>query len=383
MRIGKIIKGFLFLSLILLPCTCVLLVDAQGQGLEQTNVFVSGTEGYHTFRIPAVIATQKGTLLAFCEGRKDSRSDTGNIDLVLRRSTDNGETWGPLQIVADDGPNTIGNPCPVVDRDTGTIWLPLTRNLGEDSEGEISAGKSKGTREVWITKSTDDGKTWAKPIEITCDTKAPNWTWYATGPGNGIQLQSGRLLIPCDHRIAVADRYRSHVIYSDDHGKTWRLGGDIREHVNECAAVELADGSIMMNMRSYKREKCRAEAISRDGGITWTEARSNPTLIEPVCQASFIRYTLAEKHGKNRILFSNPASSKRDTMTVRLSYDEAKTWPVSKVLHPGPSAYSSLVVLPDMSIGCLYERGDEHPYETIAFARFTLGWLTNGRDKLN
>ncbi len=382
MRIHTATRGLMSFVFVLFLCTYVSVVQAQEEGLEHVDVFVSGTEGYHTFRIPAVIATQEGTLLAFCEGRKGGRSDTGNIDLVLRRSTDNGETWGPLQIVADDGPNTIGNPCPVVDRDTGTIWLPLTRNLGEDSEHEISSLTSKGSREVWITRSTDDGKTWAKPVEITCDTKAPNWTWYATGPGNGIQLQTGRLLIPCDHKIAMSDRYRSHVIYSDDHGETWRLGGDIRESVNECAAVELEDGTVMMNMRSYKREKCRAEAVSHDGGITWSEAKSNPTLIEPVCQGSFIRYTLADKHDKNRLLFSNPASTKRDTMTVRLSYDEAETWPISKVLHAGPSAYSSLVVLPDMRIGCLYERGEEHPYETITFARFTLGWLTDREDEL-
>ncbi len=356
--------------------------NAAEQGLTQSDIFISGEEGYHTFRIPAIIATSKGTLLAFCEGRRGGRGDTGNIDIVLKRSFDNGKTWGPMQLVADDGDNVIGNPCPVVDRDTGTIWLPLTWNLGEDVERDIMAGTSKLSREVRMSKSTDDGATWSEPVDITATTKAPNWTWYATGPGNGIQLKSGRLLIPCDHSVAVSKAYRSHVIYSDDHGDTWRLGGDIRESVNECQAVELADGSILMNCRNYEGINRRAVATSEDGGISWSAAKYDRHLIEPVCQASFIRYTLAADDQKNRVLFSNPASDKRFKMTVRMSYDEGKSWPVAKLLHEGPSAYSSLVVLPDKSIGCFYERGDEHAYEKITFARFSLDWLSDGKDKI-
>src|SRR5687767_712655 len=134
------------------------------------DVFTSAQDGYHTYRIPALLLTPKGTLLAFAEGRKTSRSDTGHIDLVLKRSTDNGRTWSALQIIAADPPNTIGNPCPVVDRDTGTIWLPLTRNFGQDSERTINEGKSKGPRTVLITSSTDDGLTWTKLLDITSTT---------------------------------------------------------------------------------------------------------------------------------------------------------------------------------------------------------------------
>ncbi|MBI3466077.1 MAG: exo-alpha-sialidase, partial [Planctomycetes bacterium] len=166
---------------------------AQEGGLEQQAVFVAGQEGYHSFRIPALIVSAKGTVLAFCEGRRNSRSDTGDIDLVLKRSFDGGQTWGPMQVVADDGPNTIGNPCPVVDRRTGTIWLPLTRNAGEDTQRQIEAGTSRESRTVWMTRSTDDGATWGRLVEITSSVKAPDWTWYATGPGCGIQLTSGRL----------------------------------------------------------------------------------------------------------------------------------------------------------------------------------------------
>jgi sialidase-1 len=357
--------------------------QAGGDAMEprETDVFVSGRDGYHTYRIPAMILTQKGTLLAFCEGRKNDRGDSGDIDTLLKRSRDGGTTWSPMQVVAEDGPNTIGNPCPVVDRSTGTIWLLLTRNLGGDSEAEIKDRTGQGTREVWVTKSTDDGVTWSKPVEITAATKAPDWTWYATGPGVGIQLRSGRLLIPCDHNLAGSKVRRSHVIYSDDHGATWKLGGVLGDHTNECQAVELADGSVMINMRSYHGKNRRAVAVSKDGGLTWSDLRLEEALVEPVCQASFLRYT-DERGGRNRLLFSNPASTKREKMTVRLSYDEGKTWPAAKQLCAGPAAYSCLAVLPDRTIGCLYERGEGHAYEKIVLARFGLEWLTDGADRL-
>src|SRR5262249_34440674 len=150
---------------------------------EQGPLFVSGKDGYHTYRIPALIVTKKGTLLAFCEGRKASGSDTGEIDVLLRRSFDNGKTWTRTQVVWHDGGNTCGNPCPVVDAKTGAIWLLLTHNLGRDNQWQILDGTSKGTRTVWVASSADDGTTWSKPVEITADVKKPAWTWYATGPG--------------------------------------------------------------------------------------------------------------------------------------------------------------------------------------------------------
>jgi len=351
----------------------------------QVDVFISGQDGYHTYRIPATIVTPKGTVLAFCEGRKNSSSDTGDIDIVLKRSTDGGKTWGKMQVVADHGPHVIGNPCPVIDRATGTIWMPLTRNRGDEPESQIMKGTTKEPRTVWLTKSTDDGVTWAEPVNISETTRKPHWRWYATGPGVGIQLKSGRMVIPCDHSDhsdAKKQPYGSHVIYSDDHGATWKLGGVITDKVNECQAVELADGSLMMNMRCYQGKNRRAISVSKDGGLTWTPPALDETLIEPVCQASFLRYTLADTHGKNRLVFSNPAGTARVSMTVRLSYDEGKTWPMARTIWPGPSAYSCLTVLPDLTIGCLYERGDRHAYEKITFARLTLGWLTDGADRI-
>jgi sialidase-1 len=349
---------------------------------KEVDVFVAGTEGYHTFRIPSLLVTPKGTVLAFCEGRKNSRSDTGDIDLVLRRSLDGGKSWQKMQIVADFGPHTVGNPCPVFDRDTGTVWLLLTKNRGDEDEKLIRDGKSKEPRTVWVTKSTDEGATWAKPFEISSTVSDPKWTWYATGPGCGIQLRSGRLVIPCDHNELGTRTRRSHVIYSDDRGATWKVGGVLGPETNECQVIEREDGALLLNMRSYHGKHRRAVATSKDGGLTWSDVTLDDALIEPVCQASLIRFTDTKQHGKNRVLFANPASTKREMMTVRLSYDDGRTWPVSKLLYEGLSAYSALAVLPDMTVGCLYERGAKSAYERITFARFDLEWLTDGKDRL-
>ncbi len=365
---------------------------------DQNPLFVSGRDGYHTYRIPALLTTGKGTLLAFCEGRKDSRSDHGDIDLLIRRSTDGGETWSRPQVVWDDGGNTCGNPCPVVDQETGTIWLLLTHNPGDEGLRKILQPGARGTRTVWVTSSEDDGQTWAPPREITATTKKPDWDWYATGPGVGIQLRhgphKGRLVIPCDYSYppsspddAVpsygepAPAFGSHVIYSDDHGKSWHLGGNIQPHGNECQVAELTDGRILLNFRSYFGRNLRGRSWSSDGGMTWSEPQDDPQLTEPVCQASLLRYGWPGTGGRSRLLFSNPAATERIRMTVRLSYDEGESWPESRVLHEGPSAYSSLAVLPDGAIACLYERGDESAYETITLARFGLDWLTRGKDR--
>jgi sialidase-1 len=349
---------------------------------EQTDVFVSGKDGYHTFRIPSAIVTPQGTVLAFCEGRKNGRGDAGDIDLVLKRSRDGGKTWGPMQTVWDDGPNTCGNPCPVVDRASGTVWLLMTHNLGQDHEKGIIARTSKGTRTVWVCKSEDDGRTWSKPAEITASAKKADWTWYATGPGVGIQTRQGRLVIPCDHIEADTRRYFSHVLFSDDHGQSWKLGGRAGPGTNESQVAELAGGALLLNMRNSDRgQDRRAVATSTDGGLTWSAVTRDPGLPEPHCQASLLRFTGGPGPGKDRLLFANPASTReRVALTVRLSYDGGKTWPAAKPLHTGPSAYSCLTVLPDRTLGCLYERGAKSPYETISFARFSLGWLTDGKD---
>ncbi len=349
---------------------------------KETVLYSKGTPPYNNYRIPALITTPKGALLAFCEGRE--AGDAGDIDTLVRRSEDGGKTWSPQEVVWNDGRNTCGNPCPVIDAKTGVIWLLSTWNLGTDHEKDIIRLKSRDTRRVFVTNSEDDGKTWAAPKEITKDTKLENWTWYATGPCTGIQLEhgdhAGRLLIPCDHIEAETNKYFSHVIYSDDHGATWQLGGRTpADQVNECQAVELAGGRLMLNMRNYDRkQKTRAVATSDDSGMTWSPLRHDPVLIEPICQASLLRAPHDGEKGNDttRLLFSNPASSDgRVGMTVRLSEDGGQTWAKSRLLHPGPSAYSCLAVLPDGGIACFYEKGRESAYETITFARFPFAWI--------
>ena len=331
----------------------------------KTVVFRSGEDGYHTYRIPALLVTQAGTILAICEGRRNNRSDHGDLDLMVKRSEDGGETWSEQQVIyGEEGEVTIGNPCPVVDEDTGTIWMPFCRENDD----------------VLVTHSTDDGKTWADPVDITVDVKLEGWGWYATGPGVGIQLRSeayrGRLVIPSDHRKDDDYGNGSHIIYSDDHGATWQPGGVIQPGHNECQVVELSDGSLVLNIRMQThREGYRGVAVSRNGGETWTDFRHDRNLPGPVCQASFVRYGTEG----DRVVFSNPVAPRislergeRVRMTVRVSDDGGQTWPVKKVLHEGPAAYSCLTVLPDGSVGCLYECGEEGPYEHLVFERFSL-----------
>lgn len=363
----------------LLPLIALALAPFARAAVEQTDVFVSGRDGYNTFRIPAVIRAANGDLLAFAEGRKAGRGDAGDIDLLLKRSRDGGKTWSAQQVVWDDAENTCGNPCPVVDARTGLISLLLTHNPGTARERDIDAGKAVGGRTVWLAHSRDHGATWSKPAEITATTKDPAWRWYATGPGVGIQIKSGthagRLVVPSDHSYVDGDKTErgSHAIFSDDGGLTWKLGGVIRPQMNECQVVEVFDGrgTLVMNMRSYRGTARRAHAISTDGGATWTAPVGVPELIEPICQASILRWERSAAAPRNVILFSNPADEKkRVRMLVRASNDDAKTWSRTLELHAGPAAYSCLIALGESQAGCLYEAGEKAATEKIVFARF-------------
>lgn len=338
-----------------------------------------GEGDYHTYRIPSLIKTTQGTLLAFCEARKKSASDAGKIDLVMRRSEDGGKSWSDQQVVWEDGDNTCGNPCPVVDESTGAIWLLLTHNLGQDNEKAIKAKTAEGTRTVWVSHSDDDGKSWTDPIEITSTTKNRELGWYATGPGVGIQIKNGpykgRLVIPCDHSYDVDKsmnsagyEFGSHVIFSDDHGKTWQLGGTIRPKMNECQVIEVGDsGELVIDMRSYRGQGCRAQARSTDGGLTWTDPEDVRQLVSPVCQASIIRLTAPADGERQTLVFSSPGDpGKRINLTLRVSHDEGKDWSQAIPLYAGPTAYSCLEILPDGSVACLAEIGERSPYQTIS-----------------
>ncbi len=354
-------------------CMIIVLLSISicGQTQNFQELYKSGTNGYASYRIPAIVASKSGVLLAFAEGRKNGSGDNGDIDLVLKRSSDGGKSWSDLQVVWNDKDNTCGNPAPVVDQNTGRIILLSTWNLGADHEPQIINQTSKDTRRIFVMYSDDEGLSWTSPKEITSDVKKPEWTWYATGPCNGIQMESkkyrGRLLIPCDHIEAGSKKYFSHVVYSDDGGMNWKLGGTTpTDKVNESTIAELPKGKLLLNMRNYTSTRIRQTSLSDDGGITWSELKGDTTLIEPVCQASMISYK--PKGSKPMLAFSNPADQKnRMNMTVRLSRDHGNTWTKKQVVHAGPAAYSNLLQLPAGGIAILYEAGNKNPYEGIVF----------------
>ena len=340
-------------------------------GQQLNFIYNAGEDGYSCFRIPAIVTTTKGTVLAFAEARKNNCGDAGNIDLVVKSSADGGKTWSPLRMVWNDSENTCGNPSPIIDERTGDIMLLSTWNLGTDHEKNIANQTSRDTRRVFVLSSSDDGNTWSGAREITKEVKPANWTWYATGPGSGIQIRKGkhkgRLVVACDHGIAAMKGSFSHTIYSDDDGKTWMLGGIVpAANVNESTVAELPNGHLMLNMRNSSKTRYRQVSISKNGGKSWSAPHADTTLIEPVCEGSLIQY---HYHGKKEFMvFSNPASKlSRKAMTIRFSNKRGKSWTFSKLLYEGPCAYSSLTVMPDGNIACLFEAGVTKPYEGIVF----------------
>jgi sialidase-1 len=344
---------------------------------EATVVFKSGDDGYHTYRIPAIVRAKNGDLLAFAEGRKNSAGDHGDIDIVMKRSKVGGKSWEPMTLVQDERGNPtarvwIGNPSPVVDlldeRYLGRIWLAFTRS---------NAG-------MFVTYSDDHGETWAERRDVSKDALDPDWGWCAAGPVHAIQLQrgphKGRFVVPCDHQQKDAGTWGAHLMLSDDHGQTWRLGAvDTRSvgdaiHPNECVAVELADGRIYVNTRDQHGSDpaTRAVAYSTDGGETFDAPFApEPNITTPVVQNSAIRF--AEKSNgdeQNVLIYSCPGHpTKRLDLTILVSMDEGKTWPIKKVLHQGHTAYSDLIQLDDERVGVLYEGGDKL-YGEIVFSVF-------------
>jgi hypothetical protein len=386
----------------------------QTTALEKIDVFEAKTGGYMLYRIPGIVVTAKGTVLAYCEARKSASGDWGTIDILLRRSTDGGRTWGEPHSLADvPGPKQKN---PVALKQKLATNDEVTYNnctLFADRAGPVHALFCLEYARCFYLRSDDDGRTWSKPVEITKAFEAFrsefDWKVLATGPAHGIQLRSGRLVVPVwlstgtgghAHRPSVTA-----TIYSDDSGSTWHRG-DIAvpstpEWIdpNETVMVELADGRVMLNVRSWSKQHRRLVATSPDGATGWTPPKFDDALLEPICMASIVRHSLAgEAGGRNRILFANPhwlerADGKaqpgggrdRKNVSVKLSYDEGQTWPVSKSLEAGFSGYSDLAVLSDGTILCFYERGSidgKNNFGTgrLTVARFNLAWLTDGAD---
>jgi sialidase-1 len=350
-----------------------------GQKIVDRILWKQGTGKYKNYRIPALIVTAKGTVLAFCEGRE--AGDSGDIDILVKRSADNGKTWSEESVVWNDQQNTCGNPCPVVDTETGRIWLFLTWNNGKDPESKIINKTSIDTRKPYLCYSDDDGMTWSVPTDMVSTLKNPTWGWYATGPGIGIQIQNGkfkgRLIIPANHsyddpegKIGGPHSYGSHVLISEDHGKSWRMGQQIKPGCNESQVTELNDGTLLMNMRSYNGKFSRAVSLSTDGGETWSAIRHDGQLTESVCQASILAY--GNYKGNPLHLFSNPAvPSGRTHMTINTSCDNCKSWSNRRLIHTGPAAYSCLTKLKNGQVGLFFECGKKNAYETLRFINFS------------
>ena len=353
------------------------------------HLFVSGAQPYPRFRIPALLLTSQGSLLAFCEGRRGGGGLIGDIDIVLRRSEDNGRTWGELELVADDGEDTLGNPCPVIDRRTGKIWLLLTVSPGKMSEEEIVDGATRSGTRVLVTSSGDEGKTWSKPRDITAQAKRPEWTWYGTGPGVGIQLSGGRLFVPSYHTEPKSKLYRSHGLFSDDGGQTWKYGASLGDHTSESAALERSDGELYYSARTVVGKNERTVGDSADAGDTFKNVRFDSGLHDAHCQASLLALSARAVAQLAKVdpsidprkplwLYCYPAGPRRRNLTIVRSSDEGRTWGNPQLLNAGDSQYSSLAELPDGALGCLYEAWRDGNYQ-LYFARLPLEWLVESR----
>jgi sialidase-1 len=339
--------------------------------MQKTLLFESGTEQTHTFRIPALITAPNGDLIACCDARRATRSDlrdSRDIDIVIKRSSDNGKSWSEIETICDFGEGRPASDAAfILDKINGEIFC-LYNYMDQDNA-------PKEFR-FYVQSSKNSGKTWSKARDITEEISKPEWKMdfkFITS-GRGIQLRGGVLL----HTL-VNIKKGLHLFGSKDHGKSWQLIDVPVKPANESKVVELVDGSWMINSRVSRAEDSRWIHLSKDQGQSWSSS-ADKNLIDPGCNASIIRYT-SKKDGyaKNRLLFCNPSSpNRRKNLAVRISYDEGKTWSKGKVIDPDPVAYSSLTICKDGSIGVLYEAG-----KNIRFARFTLEDLTNDEDRLS
>jgi sialidase-1 len=325
-------------------------------GVVHQALFAPGEEAGRGYRIPAMVVLPGDLVLAFAESRIDAMSDLLDINLVMKRSGDGGQTWSPLRTLHDIGRHTVHSPCPVYDRETRTVWLPFCLDY----------------RTLYVMSSTDAGLTWSEPRSVSEELGLPAGTYCHNGPGNGIQLSGGRLIVPTQIDLA-------RVLYSDDHGQTWVLGEPIGKG-SEPQVFERADGAVCANLRAG-RGAHRIVTCSQDGGQTWGKWGYDPSLIDAGTQASVLRYSTQGSGAWNRLLFSNPGAGARGDLTIRLSYDEGETWPVAKLVYEGAAGYSQLAVLSDGTILDLFEAGRYDLRESITLVRVDLAWLTDGADR--
>lgn len=350
-----------------------------------------GDEGVHTYRIPGLACSNKGTLLAVFDLRHKNSGDLpADVDVGLARSIDQGKTWQKNQVILDYDKNEkdskgngVGDPCILVDRKTGTIFVAALWSKGNRGWNGSGPGLSpEETGQFVITKSSDDGVTWSKPINITAKIKGRDAKWRLCfqGPGSGIQLKDGTLVFPAQYREASGIAH-SCFIFSSDSGDTWTISSPAipgKPPTSESQIAELNDGSLLLSMRDESRSGKRAWArFQPDSGLAGGKWVENWSVVDdPTCMASLIR------HPDGLLFFSNPASPKqRVALTVRASSDNGKTWSKGRLIDPRPSSYSSMTVLNDGSIGVLYECGPRSGIETLSFVRFRPEWILEGESK--
>jgi sialidase-1 len=344
----------------------------------------------HTYRIPALATTPKGTLLCVYDMRRRmSRDLQEDIDIGLSRSTDGGRTWEGVRVIMDMGQygglpqeqNGCSDPGIIVDQKTGEIfcfavWMngkPGKHQwTGDGSEPGYEIGKSA---QFLLVRSRDDGRTWTKPENLTRKLKHETWWLLAPSPQQGINLPDGTLVMPVQGRDDKGETFAT-LMTSRDHGATWTVGKPAFRGGNECQAAQLGDGSIMLNMRN-DHERYRAVFITKDLGQTWQPHETNRnTLIEPNCNASLLRVDYAEA-GTTRhvLLFANPHTQKgRTHHTIQVSFDDGRTWPKSHrlLLDEGRGAgYPSLTRVDERHVGIVYEGSQAH----LVFEKLSLNEL--------
>ncbi|MEE1815790.1 sialidase family protein [Streptomyces sp. SP18ES09] len=367
-------------------------------GCQGSVPYAAGAGGYATYRIPAVVRTRAGTVLAFAEGRRAGAGDTGAIDVVVRRSADGGCTWGPLTVAAEGRGDTRGNPAPVVDPRSGDVVLLSSYNGAEATERRILRGEvppARGRR-VFVQRSSDDGRTFSAPEEITARVKRPGWRWYATGPGHALALtrgpHAGRLVVPADHSAAPPPGspdtgeepryYGAHALLSDDGGRSWSLGfvDDAYEgfvNANETSAAQLPDGSLYFSARDQLGTSPghRADATSGDGGRSLDRPFAPQRTLDrvPVVHGGLLH--LGGRDGL--LLFSAPSvPTAREEEALWSSRDGGRSYTKALTVDGRKAGYSDLVRLDGETVGLLYETGTRSPYETVEFRRIPLRTLT-------
>jgi sialidase-1 len=367
----------------------------------QTVLFEEDTDGFKLYRIPGIVVTASGTVLAYCEARKFTIADRGEIEIHLRRSSDGGLTWSAVQQVAHLGPRLPRNP--------NMPEGKLLKDMGGPDEQTVNNPVAIAARDgsvhlvycveymrAFHIRSDDDGETWTPPTEITSAFESfrevLDWKVIATGPGHGIQLTSGRFVIPFwmnDYAQKSRLSKAAGVIYSDDMGHTWQAGEIAVRRGGESNIAELSDGSVIVTSRNTDSRNRRLAAISPDGVTNWTQPFFIDDILEPGCMAGMASHPGDGSTERRWLLYSGPDATSRThkdrrDVTIYVSKDDGRTWPTRKRLHHGPSAYSDLAVLPDGKILCFYEQGVEHrfgdrgrpwAYRYLTVARFDLDWL--------